>query len=432
MHRITITILSILAVMPAYARLPVVNINSAGVSARDAFGEGNKKPAPVVATTPVAKKRVIARRPAAVKTAPITTPARTADMGAPIVASMNTGDVLSPRRPSADLWARNTDVPLRMPTADEFHVMRSDAILPEESLDSTPVTIASRTTDTKPMASIDAQIARLNELQKRADADIRATTQNVAPVEKTVATVQSRPHTISRAPMTTPAPMAVEPTPVKVTQLVVPMDDLDRDVVSRVVQQTESPRIAAVRDDMTNLSPTELRRAFRKTFLSENKHLSTFQIDSAFDVASDVTSSSGEFISRRDLSEGGGIRPLEIKIKFRNDDSALSRDNYNLLSEYAGIVLSNPTRAVQVSIPQSVTTNADARKLAARRLAIVEQVLRDAGVSQHRILPVLANRDDNGFMLRMISNEQFDTLTQQTQNMFGDTVKTKTYKSMAW
>ena len=123
---------------------------------------------------------------------------------------------------------------------------------------------------------------------------------------------------------------------------------------------------------------------------------------------------------------------MEIKIKFRNSDSALSRDNYNLLTEYAGIVLSNPTRAVQVSIPQSATENADDRKLAARRLAIVEQVLRDNGISEQRILPVLSQRDEEGLVLRMISLDQYETLTKRQRDIFGDTVSKKTYRSMSW
>jgi hypothetical protein len=123
---------------------------------------------------------------------------------------------------------------------------------------------------------------------------------------------------------------------------------------------------------------------------------------------------------------------LEIKINFRNDDSSLSRDNYNLLSEYAAIVVHNPTRAIQIAIPSHATTDSDTRKLTARRLAIVEQVLRDTGVSQQRIVPVLSQRDETGFVLRVISNEQFETLSQQKKNIFGDTVSNKKYKSMTW
>ena len=95
-------------------------------------------------------------------------------------------------------------------------------------------------------------------------------------------------------------------------------------------------------------------------------------------------------------------------------------------------MLQNPTRAVQVSIPQGVISNYDDRKLAARRLAIVEQVLRDNGIAEQRILPVLSQRDEDGLVLRMISLDQYETLTKQQRDIFGDTISKKTYKSMSW
>lgn len=424
MRQIAVSVFTIFVVLPAWAsaRLPVVNIAAGGVSARSAFGDTitNVTPAaPVSAVaTPSIEKKVIAR---ASKKA--TAPRATADVTAGAQIAKNV-DVLSPRRPSGDLWARATDAPLRMPDASEFAVFRNDSALPEESLDVSPrgnvVAHASTQSDVMPLSEFDAQIARLNELQKRADNSVNS--RDFAATKPADITVRSMRPVVDAAAVTVPAP-------VKLSRMVVPMAD---DVVVRAVEKSESPRIIAVRDDMTKMSPTELRRAFRKTFLSENKHLSTYQIDDRFDVASDMTASSEGFTARRDLSEVGGIRPLEIKIKFRDEDSALSRDNYNLLSEYAGIVLANPTRAVQVGIPQNVANNADARKLAARRLAIVEQVLRDSGVSEQRIMPVLSQRNDEGFVLRMISNDQYETLTQKRRDIFGDTVSKKTYKSMSW
>lgn len=425
MRQIAVSVFTIFVVLPAWAsaRLPVVNIAAGGVSARSAFGDPitNVTPAaPVSAVaTPSIEKKVIARA-SSKKNA---TPRGAVDITAGAQIAKNV-DVLSPRRPSGDLWARATDAPLRMPDASEFAVFRNDSALPEESLDVSPrgnvVAHASTQSDVMPLSEFDAQIARLNELQKRADNSVNS--RDFAATKPADITVRSMRPVVDAAAVTVPAP-------VKLSRMVVPMAD---DVVVRAVEKSESPRIIAVRDDMTKMSPTELRRAFRKTFLSENKHLSTYQIDDRFDVASDMTASSEGFTARRDLSEVGGIRPLEIKIKFRDEDSALSRDNYNLLSEYAGIVLANPTRAVQVGIPQNVANNADARKLAARRLAIVEQVLRDSGVSEQRILPVLSQRSDEGFVLRMISNDQYETLTQKRRDIFGDTVSKKTYKSMSW
>ncbi len=93
-------------------------------------------------------------------------------------------------------------------------------------------------------------------------------------------------------------------------------------------------------------------------------------------------------------------------------------------------MVSNPKRAIQIAIPAVATETTDARKLAARRLAIVEQVLRDTGVSENRIVPILSSRDEEGFVLRVISNEQYETLTKQTRNKYG--TSSKKYKSLSW
>ena len=385
MRRITISVLSVFVVLPAIAggRLPVVNIASGGVSARAAFGETDTKPVTVAATTqkkqasPTRTRRVVSRS---------ATPTPAVDAGEKIVAS---NDVLTPRRPSNDLWAKS-DSALRMPMPSEFSVIRTDSVLPEESLDKTfaaaPVTKsvapASRVAKTQvvpttaPAASesdLDTQIARLAQLQKRADDSVRTVSRRVISAPIAEMQTHSEPRNVASA-----APVKSES--VSLHRMVVPMET--DDVVMRTVEKTKSPRIAAVRDDMTKMNPNELRRAFRKTFLEENKHLSTFSIDSRFDTASDMSASIEGFTANHDLSEGTGIRPLEIKIKFRNADSALSRDNYTLLTEYAGIVVNKPTRAIQVAIPSYMTMKSDERKLAARRLAIIEQA------------------DENGFVFR--------------------------------
>ena len=450
MRHITISILSVFVVLPtvASARMPAVSLTSGGVSARSAFGEDItpvKKTA--VATTtrtntaPTRTRAVVARA---------STPVAS-DTGAQIIAS---SDVLAPRRPSDDLWARSgTDTALRMPSPSEFSVIRSDGALPEESLDNTFASSRPAATsqnavaddDVAQLAQLDAQISRLVEMQRRAEESIRPVSSRV--ISAPIASASSAPSPATSAsvapvaPIASVAPVVSEPVtiasatsandaPVSLRRLVVPSDN--DDVIIRSVEKNTSPRIAAVRDDFSKMSPAQLRQAFRKTFLSENKHLSTFSVDDAFDVASDMSSAVEGFTASRDLSEVGGIRPLEIKIKFRDEDSALSRENYNLLTEYASIVVSKPTRAIQVAIPQSSTTSKDARKLAARRLAIIEQVLTDNGVSQQRIVPVLASRNDGGFVLRVISSEQYETLTQQKRDIFGDTVGKKTYKSMSW
>ena len=415
MHKISASLLAIFVISNAWGdvRLPVVNVASAGVSARAAFGEEvvNQK---TVSVAPVVKTRSVVARPA-VKQTKVSHGEKLAN-----------ADILIPNRPSSDLWATN-DAPLRMPRPSEFAVLNSDFDLPEEDLDyiqQKPMVVARNDapiTKQEAMAEIDNQIAKLMELQRRADASV-----GVRSVQ-TIAEPKTVEHVVANNTKTVET--RNDDSSMKLSRVVVPMDN---DTVARTVEKNTSPRITAARNDMSSMSPAELRRAFHKTFLSENKHLSTFQIDDRFDTTSDMSSSVEGFTAVRDLSESGGIRPLEIKIRFRNDDSALSRDNYTLLTEYASIVVSNPKRAIQVTIPQDVMNDVDSRKLAARRLAIVEQVLRDTGVAEQRIVPVLAARGDDGFLLRIISNDQFETLTQQQRNLFGDTVGKKTYKSMSW
>ncbi|MBQ2016934.1 MAG: hypothetical protein II208_00200 [Alphaproteobacteria bacterium] len=436
MHRFTISVLSVFVVLPAVAgtRLPVVNIASGGVSARAAFGEGADVPVKNVSVAqkkqaaPTRTKRVVART---------ATPAKPVDSGAQIVAA---SDVLTPRRPSNDLWAKN-DSTLRMPMPNEFSVIRTDSILPEESLDQkiataqTDVSVPVAKTNVAPrpvraavvkkeQSELDAQIARLTELERASDDSVHTVSRHV--ISSPVSDIKTVPESVRVASV---APAKSQET-VSLRRLVVPMDTPD--VVTRAVEKTKSPRIAAVREDMSSMNPNELRRAFRKTFLADNQHLSTYSIDSRFDTVSDMSASIEGFTAAHDLSEGTGIRPLEIKIKFRNADSALSRENYRLLTEYAGIVVNKPTRAIQVAIPKYMTQKSDERKLAARRLAIVEQALTDNGVSKQRIVPVLSNRDESSFVLRIISGDEYETLTKQSRNMFGETVGKKTYKSMSW
>ena len=429
MHKLSICILSLFVTSGLWAntRMPVVNIAAGGVSARSAFGEEIVKNTQKIdrqKATQTRTKKVVARNTKKAHTPQVMPTAKT-DV------AVNNSDILSPQRPSPDLWAKN-DATLRMPHPSEFSVYRNDSILPEESLDSAPVNPEKffAKTETKPVqvaksntSELDTQIARLIDLQKKAEDSVRTVSSRVIAAPITDETV-NEPVKLAESLDKTKIDE-----PVSLRRMVVPMND---DVIVRKVEKNKSPKIARVREDMTKMSPSELRNAFRKTFLSENKHLSTYSVDSSFDTISDMSSSIEGFTAKRDLSEDGGIRPLEIKIKFRNADSALSRDNYTLLTEYAGIVVNKPTRAIQIAIPEYMTKSKDERKLAARRLAIVEQVLNDNGVSQQRIIPVLSQRNESGFVLRIISSEQYESLTQQHRNIFGDDMGKTTYKSMTW
>lgn len=382
----------------AGAALPSVNV-SRSVSARAMYGE-----VPVTQNFTAEKTSEIIASADAPKT----------------TKSISAGDVLSPRRPNENLWAQPKDTPLRMPRNDEFAVLDEKFSLAEESLDlkdsqpdknalRIPVAIRS---PRKAVEKIAEKPVDNDEVAKAYDAGRIAELQRIADNALTSRAVES-----------------------KTRKLIVSMDDAPRAAVASVRSTKASPMVEEEfayknPDDMplTKLSPMQLKRAFKKTYVSENKHLSAYRVDEKFDTASDEdpdTAIQG-FDSIPDLSERSDIRPLEIKISFQDSDSALSRDNYMLLSEYAGIVVSNPKRAIQVSIPEHSTRSFDGRKLAAKRLAIIEQVLRDTGVPDQKIVPVLADRTDESLVLRVISSDMFQSLTQQIDK------KSKTTKSLAW
>ncbi len=417
MHFKFMPMLGILAVMPAFgaARLPAVDLGAGTVSARSAFGD-NEYSRGNVAVAPA--RRIVPRT------------SSNKNNGIIYSAKKNEQDVLSPNLPSSNLWAENSamqDAPLRMPRVDEIAILDTNYDLPDEELEvnyvasgRAPITrgeVASELEDTmNRMAEIDAKIAKLSELQRRANNSVKQRN-----VHKTVAVADDD-----------------EPE-INISRTVVPMDDepemLIRSVEKHVANNKPKATAKKVNDGLAGLSPTELRKAFRKTFLSENKHLSAMRDTYAdeYDTRESVSVGAAGFTAEQNLSEmGSGIRPFEIKISFRNFDSALSRENYTLLTTFAGIVVNDPKRAVQVLIPNDATTDADNRKLTARRLAIVEQVLRDTGVPEQRILPVLSNReDDGGLVLRNIDNSQYETLTKQQRSKFGKTTNT-TYKSLTW
>lgn len=397
------------------AYLPVVDVSRGGISARAAFGE-EIVPEKTVAVAPVEKTASTTEKKVV---------ARSAKKSSAPVAQIASTDILKPNRPSSDLWARSGETSLRMPRMDEIAVISSDELLPEESLAAEPVKVAENRTSARvtrdealeELKQLRAEISRLSKIQAEQIANARPVSVRTP---------------IAGDANVMPKQEATKSGGVSVRRDVVSMDT-PKQVASRSTRNVAEPKMASVRNEMAKMSPNELKKAFKKTYLSENKHLSTYQIDDRFDAISDMSFDTEGFTATPDLSEmDGGIRKMEIKISFLNGDSGLSRDNYNLLSETASIVVNNPKRAIQIAIPENATHNKEARKLAAKRLAIVEQVLRDTGIAEQRVVPVLSQRDDDVFVLRVISGEAFESLREQKRNMFGDTVSTKTYKSMSW
>jgi len=157
----------------AGARLPAVNVASAAVSARAQYG----LPAKVAAN----KAELTTEKPAVVKRQVV---ARTAKRSAVSAPAKDTGEKIAsvqeflvPNRPSSNLWAKN-EAPLRMPHADEFSVITSDVLLPEESIDGpTYGTTNSFIADARAKtAALDSQLEKFIEMQRKAEASVASNT----------------------------------------------------------------------------------------------------------------------------------------------------------------------------------------------------------------------------------------------------------------
>ena len=90
-------------------------------------------------------------------------------------------------------------------------------------------------------------------------------------------------------------------------------------------------------------------------------------------------------------------------------------------------------KGYRVAICEQTEDPAKAKKLAARRLAIVSNVLRNEGLSDKQITPVLTNRDIDSFSFRVVNNDSYDKLrVSKGADIFGEEETVKEYDLMRW
>ncbi|MCR5506285.1 MAG: hypothetical protein K6F04_00355 [bacterium] len=131
--------------------------------------------------------------------------------------------------------------------------------------------------------------------------------------------------------------------------------------------------------------------------------------------------------------KAGTREVLQMKIDFQNGSSAVSGESVNLIRSFAQIATEQPTNSIEITIPESVMGNPKKKKLTARRLSIVSNILRNAGISDKQILPVLTNRDEDSFAFRVVSNDAYTKLrVSKGTDMFGEEENVKEYNIMKW
>lgn len=131
--------------------------------------------------------------------------------------------------------------------------------------------------------------------------------------------------------------------------------------------------------------------------------------------------------------KAGTREVLQMKIDFQDGSSAVSGESVNLIRSFAQIATEQPTNSIEITIPESVMNNPVKKKLIARRLSIVSNILRNTGISDRQIQPVLSDRDENSFAFRVVSNDKYGTLrVSKGVDMFGEDENVKEYNIMKW
>ncbi len=131
--------------------------------------------------------------------------------------------------------------------------------------------------------------------------------------------------------------------------------------------------------------------------------------------------------------KAGTREVLQMKIDFQDGSSAVSGESVNLIRSFAQIATEQPTNSIEITIPESVMNNPKKKKLTARRLSIVSNILRNAGISDRQILPVLTNRDEDSFAFRVVSNDVYTKLrVSKGADIFGEEENVKEYNIMKW
>lgn len=122
-----------------------------------------------------------------------------------------------------------------------------------------------------------------------------------------------------------------------------------------------------------------------------------------------------------------GDDPLQLKIEFEPNSAAITVDNLSFIRVFARMAENNRQRAVEVSLSARVMADDELKKLTARRLAVISNILRDNGVEERRIVPILSNRDVDSVIMRIVATEDMNIIRVNT-----DEDSIRNYEALAW
>ena len=197
---------------------------------------------------------------------------------------------------------------------------------------------------------------------------------------------------------------------------------------------------------VSSLSPKLLKEDLYNTYISENEYLSPLEYAPGPEGADDAISRpdrravEGKLKDAKkkiDLPAGplkvGSREVLQMKLDFEPTSAAVSGESVNVIRSFAQVAADQPTNSIEIGIAGSVMNNPAKKRLAARRLAIVSNILRNSGLSERQIFPVLSERDEDSFSFRAVGNDRYERVSiSKGVDMFGDAESVQYYDLMRW
>ncbi|MDR2099005.1 MAG: hypothetical protein LBO78_03195, partial [Rickettsiales bacterium] len=217
----------------------------------------------------------------------------------------------------------------------------------------------------------------------------------------------------------------------------------------------EAPAAESAKSEkqVSGLSPDMLKNELYRTYISENDYLSPVEYvgnsgddaaepapeaDAAAaldvkDVATRVSAAKKSILLPGGSLKVGGREVLQMKLDFEPSSAAVTGESVNVIRSFAQIASDQPTNSIEIGLPESVMRDPKKKRLTARRLAIISNILRSSGLADKQIYPILTTRDEDSFSFRVIGNDAFDTIrVAKTYDPFGDEENVQEYNLMRW
>ncbi|MBL0690478.1 MAG: hypothetical protein JJV93_01280 [Alphaproteobacteria bacterium] len=195
-----------------------------------------------------------------------------------------------------------------------------------------------------------------------------------------------------------------------------------------VFNTSEDGIVTKVLDDKSSdySNNIDVRKEFFSTYISSNKHISLLADNREkhyedLDIADEYNQKSSVSKNVRE-NKVGSISQLAVKLHFQEDKTSLSMMNYQLIKDFAQMILLKPNQGIQIQMSTETVINDKIKKVTASRLAVIEEILNNEGISNRRIFPVLTPRDKHTMILKIIelkgkpSREQVDIFGSSTSN----------------